>query len=170
MESDESPVTSGDKPVLLVMLPEGGQERHPLEARETTIGRDPANNVCISDHFVSSFHAKIVRSGGTFSVVDLGSANKTRVNGRAVVQRAVKSGDEIHFAGVLCRLEAPKGLSDDFRETDGPSIRSTTKPPSAASRRKSNAATWKPPVPKLRLSMGVLVLFAVVAALTTQVC
>jgi pSer/pThr/pTyr-binding forkhead associated (FHA) protein len=172
MEFDESVATPTNTPVLMVILPDGGKERHLLQERETTIGRDPSNHVCLSDHFVSGFHAKIIRSGDALSVVDLGSANKTRVNGRAIVQKAVKCGDEIHFAGVICRLIAPGGTSSDARETYLLSSQpaSGSEPASDHSSRVSGSAEWKPPVSKISLLGGIVVLFAVVVALATQVC
>lgn len=174
MGFDDSVAAPTNPPVLLVILPEGGEERRPLREGETTIGRDPSNHICITDHFVSSFHAKIIRSGGSLSLVDLGSANKTRVNGRPIVQKAVKCGDEIHFAGVNCRLVDPLGATRQERESESPASQPTSnsQPDSESinSASDSSSTKWKPPVSKLYLSGGVLVLFAVVAALATRVC
>jgi pSer/pThr/pTyr-binding forkhead associated (FHA) protein len=159
---------------LVVTLPEG-DEHHLLRERETTIGRDPSNHICITNHLVSAFHAKIIRSGGTFSLVDLGSANKTRINGRPVVQKTLGVGDEIHVAGVVCRLVESADATDDSgdgyeeHEVEGSSRRT---PETDGDRRVPASASdkWKPPVSKLSLAMGTLVLFGLVAALATQVC
>ncbi|MGH9335694.1 MAG: tetratricopeptide repeat protein, partial [Vicinamibacteria bacterium] len=47
-------------------------------------------------------------STSSMTLVDLGSANKTYVNGEAIRERPVKYGDELQFAGVRCRLLAPE--------------------------------------------------------------
>ncbi len=89
---------------LVVQLPDGEEVEHALVERETIIGRDPENGICIPHAFVSSFHAKLVRYGDSITLVDLGSVNKTRVNGRPILQKSLRSGDEIEFAGVKSRL------------------------------------------------------------------
>jgi pSer/pThr/pTyr-binding forkhead associated (FHA) protein len=170
----ESAESSSPPSALLLIQTEGGEERHPLRERETTIGRDPSNHICITDHFVSSFHAKIIRSGETLSLVDLASANKTCVNGRSIVQKAVKCGDEIRFAGVTCRLVDPSGITHPKLESDSPAPQpdSNSHPvaESTNSASDSGSTKWNPPVSKLLLSGGVLVLFVLVAALATRVC
>ncbi len=45
------------------------------------IGRAPDNDVVVSELSVSRYHAEIRRSGYRVAVVDLGSANGTKVNG-----------------------------------------------------------------------------------------
>ena len=174
MESDDSVRVRSNLPVLIVTLPEGGEEHHSLRERETTIGRDPSNHIRISDHFVSSYHAKIIRSGETLSLVDLASANKTRVNGRPIVQKALRYGDEIRFAGVTCRLIDPRGATHQEQESDTPASQpnSHSRPDSESINFASDSSStkWSPPVAKLYLSGGVIVLFALIAALATQVC
>jgi pSer/pThr/pTyr-binding forkhead associated (FHA) protein len=174
MGLEKSAESSTHPSILLVIQAEGGEERHPLREGETTIGRDPSNHIRITDYLVSSFHAKIIHSGGEISLVDLASANKTRVNGHPIVQKAVKYGDEIHFAGVSCRLVDPLGAAHQEQESDTPVPRlpSNSQPESESidSASVSSSTKWNPPVSKLYLSGGVLVLFALVAALATQVC
>lgn len=166
MTSDGSKGRSTAGSLLVVTLPDGKKEQHKLSSREISIGRDPSNHIQLSHHFVSQFHARFVRTGRSFAVVDLGSVNKTRVNGREIVHRDLNDGDEIEFAGIKCRLVLEDGSSV------GP----------AASREKSGACEEAPekeetgppdsetPISRVYLSMGVILLFAVVVALATQVC
>lgn len=77
---------------------------HPIVGREATIGRDPSNDICIPDPLISKLHAKLIVSNQSVTVFDLGSVNKTRVNGVEVSQAAVGYGDELQFARVKCRL------------------------------------------------------------------
>ncbi|HEX6683337.1 MAG TPA: ATP-binding cassette domain-containing protein [Candidatus Limnocylindrales bacterium] len=60
------------------------------------IGRDPRNNVVLTDLQISRFHAEIRRVGDTFQVVDLGSRNGTYLNGRQVAKpMVVHAGDVV---------------------------------------------------------------------------
>ena len=92
---------------LVVPLPQGGEISHSLLGREISIGRDRANRIRINDHFVSKFHAKLFVRRGKLTLVDLESANKTRVNGRVVQKSEIQVGDEVQFAGVKCELRGP---------------------------------------------------------------
>jgi ABC-type multidrug transport system ATPase subunit len=51
---------------------------------EVTIGRDPKCGLVLSHPLVSRQHAKLSLAGGTATLADLGSANGTFVNGKAV--------------------------------------------------------------------------------------
>jgi hypothetical protein len=120
VENDEVTVLAGEAASLVCKLPEGEVE-YPLLSGDNTIGRDPSNTVCLPDDYVSKFHARLVRSGNGFTLVDLDSANKTLVNGRVVRESAVRYGDEIHIAGVRCRLLAPhKARSAPVRRAADP--------------------------------------------------
>ncbi len=96
-----------DVPWLVVQLPDGKEIHHHVVGSELTIGRDATNRISIPDHFVSKFHAKLLVSQTSMTLVDLESANKTYVNGRQITESPVRFGDQLRFAGVTCRLEAP---------------------------------------------------------------
>lgn len=96
-------VRATDLPSLLVELPEG-TVHYPLAGLEHRIGRDPENDICIRDEFVSKFHARLVYQDTAFTLVDLGSVNKTFVNGQPITEAKLSYGDEIRFASVRCRL------------------------------------------------------------------
>jgi hypothetical protein len=117
-------LSAADLPKLVVQLPDGKEVHHPVVSGEITVGRDPSNRISIADQFVSKFHAKLVISQSSIVLVDLGSANKTYVNGTAIREAAVKYGDEIQFAGVRCRLMAPEAQ-------EKPAARSAPPPPPA---------------------------------------
>lgn len=113
----EKTIDESSAPQLFVQLPDGEEVCHSVVGREISIGRDPSNRISISDHFVSQFHAKLLVSRKGFTLVDLGSSNKTLVNGREVsTNMTVRYGDEIRFAGVKCRLEPP-GAQDREKGT-----------------------------------------------------
>ena len=63
------------------------------------IGRDPTNELCFNLARVSRFHAELRRRpDGGYDVVDLDSANHTRVNERPVATAPLSSGDVIELA------------------------------------------------------------------------
>jgi pSer/pThr/pTyr-binding forkhead associated (FHA) protein len=91
-------------PCLLFSVSERGPVRHVIKGREATIGREPTNDICIRDPLVSKHHARIIISNHSVTLFDLGSANKTRVNGQVVTQATLRYGDELQFARVKCSL------------------------------------------------------------------
>jgi pSer/pThr/pTyr-binding forkhead associated (FHA) protein len=93
-----------DYPCLIVSDPRGKRKRFPIKHREATVGRDPSNDICIPDHLVSKFHAKLLVSNQSVTVIDLDSVNRTRLNGQVVTHAAVRYGDELQFARVKCQL------------------------------------------------------------------
>ncbi len=160
MVSDESVTRIPNGFLLVVRLPDGENEHHLLEDREVTVGRDPSNHIQLSHHFVSQFHAKFVRTSDSLSVMDLGSANKTRVNGREIVHKSLKEGDEIEFASIRCCLVL----------ADNPKAGQPDAGASSPEGQDPDPVRLAPPVSKTYLSIGVILLFSVVVALATQVC
>ncbi|HXV60069.1 MAG TPA: FHA domain-containing protein [Vicinamibacteria bacterium] len=94
----------GRYPCLIVSTSDGKSLRHTIQTREATVGRDPSNDICIRDPLVSKFHAKLLVTNQSVTVVDLSSVNKTRVNGQVVTHATVRYGDEIQFARTRCTL------------------------------------------------------------------
>ena len=87
----------------LVWEPEDGSRREfPLSASSTTVGREEGVDILIDEPLVSRVHARIERRGEAFWLVDLGSTNRTRVNGNVVDECELRSGDEIRFARARC--------------------------------------------------------------------
>ena len=56
-----------------------------LSESENTIGRTDENFILLSDPSISRYHAKVVREGDVYSVMDLGSSNGTSHNGKPLV-------------------------------------------------------------------------------------
>jgi Nif-specific regulatory protein len=73
----------------------------PLPEDETSIGREPCNQVSLLDSAVSRKHCVITRNAGQFKIQDLNSRNSTFVNGVPVTERTLASGDEIKIGNSL---------------------------------------------------------------------
>jgi Nif-specific regulatory protein len=66
-----------------------------LPEKEVSVGRDPANLLCINDPSVSRRHCSLSYSGGRVAIRDLDSRNGTQVNGASVKEQLLKHGDEV---------------------------------------------------------------------------
>ena len=94
---------AADAPRLLVTAgPRKGTE-HTLAGELTTIGRGEANALVIPDIAVSRQHSRIEKQDGRWVVLDQGSGNGTRVNGKPVERYPLRHGDEIEMGDT--RLE-----------------------------------------------------------------
>ena len=72
-----------------------------LTEEETSIGREPSNQIRVDDHSVSRRHCLIKRDGESFRVVDLESYNGTFVNGVPVGEQPLKHGDQIAVGRIV---------------------------------------------------------------------
>ncbi|UCF38340.1 MAG: SpoIIE family protein phosphatase, partial [Acidobacteriota bacterium] len=66
-----------------------------LEFDETTIGRLSESDIVMTNPYISRQHAKVVRQGKEFLLVDLKSTHGTSVNGRRIHEQVLKPGDRI---------------------------------------------------------------------------
>jgi pSer/pThr/pTyr-binding forkhead associated (FHA) protein len=70
----------------------------------TTIGRNDDNDITLADATVSKYHAQIVFNGEGFEICDLNSANGIFVNGQAVENIDLKSGDIIQLGEIIMKF------------------------------------------------------------------
>jgi pSer/pThr/pTyr-binding forkhead associated (FHA) protein len=62
----------------------------PITQKTVTIGREPGCDLVLEDPYVSRKHCQIVFRGDHFTVLDLGSLNKTKVRSNEYLQRNLK--------------------------------------------------------------------------------
>jgi predicted component of type VI protein secretion system len=75
--------------------PEPGQSFN-LDKDVIGIGRDHANDIVVNHPQASRHHARLMRQGNVYVIQDLGSTNRTFVNGMQVVQpQTLNNGDVI---------------------------------------------------------------------------
>jgi pSer/pThr/pTyr-binding forkhead associated (FHA) protein len=75
-----------------------------LKKARTLLGRDISCDVCLDDPLVSSEHALVLKSNGSYILEDLNSRNGTSVNGEAVQKSRLKNGAEISIGNFILRF------------------------------------------------------------------
>ncbi len=86
-------------------------ELAPAESQEgVVVGRDSGADITLEDPAVSRFHARFLPNGDGWKVLDLGSSNKTYLNGDPILESDLSAGDlislgdsEIHFLAPVAR-------------------------------------------------------------------
>ncbi len=73
-----------------------------------TIGRDPSNDIVISDPAVSLVHCQIYFEGGRPYIKDLGSTNGTILNGARIISAELKDGDGLVIGTSKVRVEVTR--------------------------------------------------------------
>jgi pSer/pThr/pTyr-binding forkhead associated (FHA) protein len=110
----QAPPIAGQQeaPARLVVVSSNfaGQE-FVLDKAAVVIGRTDENDVVINHRSISRHHAKIVREGGHYHIVDLQSANGVRVNGEEYGKVELRKGDHVDLGHVRLRFVAP---GEDF--------------------------------------------------------
>ncbi len=85
-------------------------------AGNATIGRDPTNELVLSDAGISWRHARIEDRGDAWSVVDLGSTNGMVVNGNRCPEAALSHGDKVVLGRTVLRFELMDRIEQDYDE------------------------------------------------------
>jgi len=73
----------------------GGGRRNVLSGSRVVVGRSREADIVLQDPNVSRRHAELRRDEGGWQVVDLGSTNGIKVNGRRVDNQPLSAGDKI---------------------------------------------------------------------------
>ena len=109
------PGPRGPQPLALVKIAGAAKPgTQPAEGERVTIGRDPANSICIPDSRASKRHAEIVASKDSFVLRDLKSTNGTSLNDGPVSEEELVAGDLIGLGGALLlavKPETPGGFA-----------------------------------------------------------
>ena len=84
---------------LILTTGVGAGTEFPLEKAELFLGRDLSNDIVINDPEVSRRHARLVLTGNTYSIEDLGSTNGTFLRGQRLVAPVVLTPGEVVTLG-----------------------------------------------------------------------
>ena len=103
----ESLPTRRIPPPRLVMLSQPAPGAEFAIARPLArIGRSEALEIWVNHRSISREHAQVLEESGTLKIVDRGSANGTRVNGREVREALLRPGDLVELGQVRFRFVA----------------------------------------------------------------
>ncbi len=109
---------------LVVKHSNGNSDEMPLSRLRTTIGRSARSDLCIPDAFASRLHAEIRQEGEAFWLIDLGSANGTRLNGIPVTTTMpLVPGNEIQIGETRIEFE---GDADSIKQISSTLIADNT--------------------------------------------
>src|SRR5689334_10026102 len=87
------------------------------------VGRAIDADAIVPDVAVSRRHAEIQVSDGDVRIVDLGSANGTRVNGGRIKEAFLTPGDTVQFGQLRYRLTTDDGAAGADAAPDGTVVR-----------------------------------------------
>src|SRR6185436_3674756 len=107
----ESPKAQAKPARLIVVSRNFANQEFPLDKAAMIIGRTDDNDIVLNHRSISRHHAKIVREGDHYHVVDLQSANGVRVNGEEYGKVELRKGDQIDLGHVRLRFVGP---GEDF--------------------------------------------------------
>jgi len=111
-----SAVKGPDKPARLIVISTNfARQEFPLDKAAVVIGRTDDNDVVLNHRSISRHHAKIVREGEHFHIVDMQSANGVRVNGEEYGKVELRKGDQIDLGHVRL-IFVPPGQDIDIRD------------------------------------------------------
>jgi ABC-type multidrug transport system ATPase subunit/pSer/pThr/pTyr-binding forkhead associated (FHA) protein len=103
-------------------------KRYPIEEESLTIGRDPANDICIDELVVSWHHARLERMANGYRIVDLGSSNGLTCQEVEVAQMLLADGDELWIASDVCLTYRITPVAPEALITETP-VREEAPPP-----------------------------------------
>jgi TonB family protein len=130
---------------LVFEIFEGGEvvETRELDRDVVKIGKLASSHLRLERAGVSRIHAVVERSGdGNYSVIDLGSAEGTYVNGEQVTKETVEGGDELRFGDVTVRLrfqQIENGAAKDTTSASGDQQQSSVNQPQKAGAQRGRA-------------------------------
>jgi pSer/pThr/pTyr-binding forkhead associated (FHA) protein/tetratricopeptide (TPR) repeat protein len=107
-----------------------------LERTDVQIGRARENDIAIEHPSLSRQHARLVREGGDWKVVDSHSANGVRVNGEAYAMSALRPGDVLELGHLRLRFCGP---GEKFALPPGGDPQITAPPTFAGTRKRTRA-------------------------------
>ncbi len=109
-------VKGPDKPARLIVISTNfAKQEFPLDKAAVVIGRTDDNDVVLNHRSISRHHAKIVREGEHFHIVDMQSANGVRVNHEEYGKVELRKGDQIDLGHVRL-IFVPPGQDIDVRD------------------------------------------------------
>jgi hypothetical protein len=94
-------------PKIIIHHPDGSSAKYGLSGPSFTIGRADGNDIALPPGAASSHHAVLkLNETGDFTVTDLESTNKTKVNGHIVQTIPLRNGDSLLFGDIAADYQS----------------------------------------------------------------
>jgi ABC-type multidrug transport system ATPase subunit/pSer/pThr/pTyr-binding forkhead associated (FHA) protein len=103
-----------------------------IQEQSVTIGRDPANDICIDEPVVSWRHARLERVARGHQIVDLGSSNGLTCQDVQVAHMLLADGDALWIATDVCLTYRITPLVPEAPVAETPALEEAAPPPPAA--------------------------------------
>jgi hypothetical protein len=104
---------AGGTPALVGLTPPFADQRFPLPASESRIGRDADNTIVIDHPGISAVHARVYHDQGRWTVLNVLSTNGIFVNDQPVHEAEIHDGDRIALGNIAFefRLREPEPVA-----------------------------------------------------------
>ena len=89
------------------------QKNIPIRHDSMIIGRKPESDIHLEEKQVSSSHAELITNNNEVIIRDMDSTNGTSVNGTAVSEKKLQTGDQITIGSYKLIFVTEHGESDD---------------------------------------------------------
>ncbi len=118
---------------LILQTEPGSGTEYILDKPELFLGRDPGNDIVINDPEISRRHARLLLTGNTYTIEDLGSTNGTFIRGqRLSIPVNLRPGEIISLGDrVKVRFEVTGLGTDATVASYRPTAQPTQTPPAA---------------------------------------
>src|SRR5256714_5622584 len=115
----EKQVANPEQACLVLIYPAGVElgKRYELGASpEISIGRGADCDIQVDRDSVSRKHAKVVRSGAGWQVMDLGSTNGSYVNDGQITQCSLRDGDLVKIGNAIFKFLVGGNIESSYHE------------------------------------------------------
>lgn len=133
---------TSDAAGTLNYLDNGARKTVLLDRGSTSIGRSEGEDVILGEQTVSRHHARIVRDGSSYAVVDENSTRGTFLNGERVQHAVLRNGDALQFGslnGVKLRFHDQTGSPERIEAASLYQLLSVSQPLSRGVEKTSSA-------------------------------
>jgi pSer/pThr/pTyr-binding forkhead associated (FHA) protein len=89
---------------ILLAINDRDKSKYRLNQETTTFGKANYVDIPVKGFFVSKLQAKVVKEGESFTLLNLGRPNKTKVNGEPITGSTLKNGDIIEVGKSIFRF------------------------------------------------------------------
>lgn len=114
LSQDAGPSAAHGNACLVVIRGARLGTRVPLDNAQITIGRDSSCDFQISERNVSRAHCRLTRHSETYWLEDLGSTNRTVLNGVAVDRSPLADGDQVRVGSTVLKFIGPGNIEADY--------------------------------------------------------